>query len=138
MQHRYLTLYSLFLVACAPPPVVEPQYLEYLAIFNREAANRGLASNSDSTSVITADSMPDNVVGSCSMGRNEVHILRSYWNWADHSRRESLIFHELGHCVLFYEHTNNYPAIMFPYALNSEIYINNRSMLLDKFFSGSF
>ncbi|MBK26732.1 MAG: hypothetical protein CME70_22215 [Halobacteriovorax sp.] len=39
-------------------------------------------------------------------GRTEVIIRESWWNSASQALRESLLFHELGHCVLGRDHDN--------------------------------
>lgn len=140
-MHRVLTFSLVFIAACGPAPVVESQYVEYLARFNREATNRGLASDTRSISVTSVDSFDStlvNVVGLCMPGTGEIQILKSYWARATDSTHESLLFHELGHCALNYGHTNNYPAIMYPYVMTDSVYVSNRSILLDKFFNNNF
>jgi len=44
-------------------------------------------------------------IGYC-QGR-DVKILKSFWDWSTNSEKRTVIFHELGHCVLNLEHDDH-------------------------------
>lgn len=91
-----------------------------------------------------SDTMPDTgVIGYCQLSKvdmylPEVVLLRSYWLTSSEVTREILIYHELGHCLLNYDHieTDIYD-VMFPSIINQYYYIENRHAILDKFFDPS-
>jgi hypothetical protein len=64
-------------------------------------------------------------------------VLKSFWDSSTQARREQIIFHELGHCILSRSHTSNkdsgeeplsimYPTIFddYHYTLNHSYYIH--------------
>jgi len=66
---------------------------------------------------------------------SNVIIDESAWESYSHNKREVLVFHELGHCVLNRGHnkkkTNGRPeSIMYPYVLNGYSYFNHRDVYL--------
>jgi hypothetical protein len=67
-----------------------------------------------------------------------IAFLRSYWNSSSKTIKELLMFHELGHCFLNYDHvTSNSNDIMFPTLIDPTYYRENRDAVLDKFFDPS-
>jgi hypothetical protein len=91
-----------------------------------------------------SDSMPDpDVVGYCQLNTldmylPEIVLLHSYWLSSDPVVREILVYHELGHCLLNYDHVEtDITDIMFPNLINSVYYRENRDEILDNFFTGS-
>lgn len=77
-------------------------------------------------------------------GTTEVIIRESWWNSASQPLRESLLFHELGHCVLNRDHDNetheannfNYKAsLMNSVIVNSSQYNNHRAGYLTELFT---
>jgi hypothetical protein len=96
-------------------------------------------------SVVFQDFDYDEVIGLCQVepdGYRRVTILSRWWDAADETRREVLIFHELAHCVLDAEHDitvddDGVPAsLMYPMIKDSLIssYKKNRKKYLDKLF----
>lgn len=68
----------------------------------------------------------------------KIAFLRSYWNNSSRTTKELLMFHELGHCFLNYDHvTSNSNDIMFPTLIDPTYYRENRDAVLDKFFDPS-
>lgn len=47
-----------------------------------------------------------NAVGYCYKPTNSIEILRSYWAEIPNIKRQMLIFHELGHCLLDKKHSD--------------------------------
>jgi hypothetical protein len=67
-----------------------------------------------------------------------IAFLRSYWNSSSRTTKELLMFHELGHCFLNYDHvTSDIRDIMFPTLIDPTYYKENRDAVLDKFFDPS-
>lgn len=50
------------------------------------------------------DDIPGPVVGRCFLRDRRIEIEKNYWKYASESMRESLIYHELGHCYLNRDH----------------------------------
>lgn len=50
--------------------------------------------------------LPHDAAGLCHTSTKTVVILKPYWDKINESERETLIFHELGHCVLGKDHNN--------------------------------
>jgi len=63
---------------------------------------------------------------------DHIGINKEFWRWASNEQREVLIFHELGHCVLFQKHTKT--GIMQPELYASATYAFERKALLDELF----
>ena len=87
----------------------EPVLSTYLARFEREAALRGfnlnLADRNLTYSIIEIEEQ--NVAGYCQYHNNvatDIVIDKSFFEQASDSWREMVIFHELGHCVLYRGH----------------------------------
>ncbi len=79
------------------------------------------------------------VVGTCMRWTNgdwKISINQDYWQEVDKHARELLMFHELGHCLHWFDHRterkdDGYPmSIMYPYMFNGLYYNDNRSNYL--------
>lgn len=63
-----------------------------------------------------------------------------FWSVASDYEKEVLVFHELGHCILFRDHTTQLDAdgdpvsIMFPYTLDKLTFINKFGSYIDELF----
>ena len=84
--------------------------------------------------------------GRCSTGPGilpTIEIDRLFWSGADDARRENLMFHELGHCLLGRAHVETtdrlgYPiSVMYPYTLSSNLYAGRRTQYIAELFQGS-
>lgn len=93
-----------------------------------------------STSMEFADSPADeDWVGLCYNFSNHVKIDRTYWNTSDDAAKESLIFHELGHCAMDRDHTekllsNNCPASLMHPLILSACYKRNKELYIKELF----
>jgi hypothetical protein len=75
------------------------------------------------------------VEGSCSQdddGTLAIHLNPAYWRETSNARREAVIFHELGHCILGLSHSDS--GIMAPSGLAGWDYAANRENYLKQFF----
>ncbi|MDX1683632.1 MAG: hypothetical protein R3275_00260 [Saprospiraceae bacterium] len=91
-------------------PVADPETLEYyFEKFETEAAVRGIIidlEEYDLEARIDEIELP-NVAGTChysSQYPNRVTIDMDFWNTSSILSREMVVFHELGHCVLYRSH----------------------------------
>lgn len=71
----------------------------------------------------------------------QINIQRSFWEAATPETREILIFHELGHCILFREHNDEFDAhtlrpmsLMRSKILPSKTFKENREQYLKELF----
>jgi len=84
---------------------------------------------------IQFEELDDETVGLCAIysdGYREIEIDREYWDDAEESVRDELIFHELGHCILDLDHDEtlinkgNYyqipNSIMYPFTFGYTSY----------------
>jgi Zn-dependent peptidase ImmA (M78 family) len=92
---------------------ISPKLQSYFDTFAKEAAERGIevdfAKNGifGDLDIITSST---GAVGQCFHNKNSpnrVLIDVRYWNKIDSNSKEFLIFHELGHCILFREHLDS-------------------------------
>ena len=74
--------------------------------------------------------------GVCMTRHKEILIKKDAWNNMNNNERVVLFYHEIGHCVLDYDHID-YPGIMFPsWVAPSSIWGNGfESDLLEDFFN---
>lgn len=79
-------------------------------------------------------SLPEGVAGRCSMSFSSPKITVNVVTWGliSEERKEMLIFHELGHCILGLDHEDDYLAVMNTNLPTS--YFNNRVEMLTEFF----
>jgi len=104
----------------------------YYDRFNHEAHIRNV--NVDAYIMpIRFEPMPkgSHAIGTCYLF-DHIGINKEFWSWASEDQREVLIFHELGHCVLFQDHTET--GIMQPELYGSDTYQLERTALLDELF----
>ncbi|MEL6389759.1 MAG: sigma-70 family RNA polymerase sigma factor [Bacteroidota bacterium] len=106
-----ITILALLLVTgCAEESadigVVDPELATYFDTFKDEAELRGIEIEDfffEISGVLT--DLP-NASGQCASGqtRRELRVDQTYWNRVNDTKREFLIFHELGHCYLDLRH----------------------------------
>lgn len=90
-------------------------------------------------SIEFTDTIPSrDIVASCSGGKH-IAVYRPVWVKASHTKREMIIFHELGHCVLNREHssTTDKPSLMAESLISVRAYRENREYYLRELFSGA-
>lgn len=85
--------------------IVDARLVEYFQSFEYEASLRGVEIDYDAFPVFghIRNIQEADIAGTCSYDShnpNVVTIDLEYWNAASPSRREMVVFHELGHCVL--------------------------------------
>lgn len=90
---------------------VDERLWHYFASFEREAAYRKITIdlNAEGITGVIDNIAEDGVAGTCQYGRHISHVTvdEDYWNNSSSIRREFVVFHELGHCVLDRGHTED-------------------------------
>lgn len=91
---------------------IEEELMPYFNKFKDEAALRGIVVDYDAEGITASiTKIYDNsIVGQCIHNTetpNRISISETYWNQIDTGRREFLIFHELGHCILDRSHLDS-------------------------------
>ena len=89
-------------------PLVDEDLWPHFINFEEEAALRGYQFDLNLLEVtgFINDIPRDGVAGTCRSGSHtrEVTVDVNFWNNSGRLRRELVVFHELGHCVLFQDH----------------------------------
>ncbi|MDH3651716.1 MAG: hypothetical protein OEQ53_18675 [Saprospiraceae bacterium] len=91
------------------PDLVDPELRQYLVAFQEEAASRGIKVDYVKKPIEARIELHENDVqlGWCNYDfdtQNMITINNLFWPILDDFDKEKLVFHELGHCVLFRSH----------------------------------
>lgn len=145
----------------ALPPTygIEAEFVPLVDDFYIEASSRGLnlPRNLVLVSKSTLSAGGANTIGVCFYPTAErrfpyVEVKKSFWDSANYEAKRNLIYHELGHCLLYRDHTTSQQfapnigktiplSIMFPYiimAMSSDIinfYLNYESDYIEELFN---
>lgn len=120
---------------------IAEEVLPYLGKFLDEASARCLSVEPDVSIYFVSESDIDpgewsSAVGNCEIFSNHIEIRRSYWENANETEREILLFHELGHCLLsYYYHTDT--GLMREYLMPASVYLQDRTNILDQLYRSS-
>lgn len=110
-----LLVFILIFFSCSDAPkdvVIDPELQPYVDRFLAEAAKRGHdidLADSGLDMIFEVDISTADYAGQCryNLGANEIAIDRERWDDSNESRKEWLVYHELGHCVLDRGHRND-------------------------------
>ena len=129
---------------------VDPALYVYVVDFIAESRIAGRPVQIDNLSVRFTNALPDNILGNCTPynrgvdGRPAVLINTAYWEYESDTFKKVVVFHELGHCVLWRPHVltylgpnNNITSIMYP-SINTDIsvYADNWAYYMHELFYG--
>jgi len=93
----------------AADPGVDSRLIPLFELFEYEARIRGYQFDLQELGITgVIDQIAENgVAGTCQYGNHIAHVTvdESYWYNSTAARREMVVFHELGHCVLHRGHT---------------------------------
>lgn len=120
-MYRIISILFVFLAilifACSDDPTVsdvniDPEMQPYVDRFLAEASKRGMDIDLEDSGLdmkFEVDISTADYAGICryKLGANEIGIDRERWDESSESRKEWLIYHELGHCVLDRGHRND-------------------------------
>lgn len=126
---------------------IDNNLVEYVNDFVNESKLYGKPVVIDSLFVYFVPRLPGSTVALCYMtgimgdGIPTVQIDREFWTGASQTTKEVIIFHELGHCVLFREHLDTWnkgiaTSIMYPYIESDYMYSNNWNYYMYELFHG--
>jgi hypothetical protein len=129
-------LIAMTLVACGKKEVLDvaPEFQPYVGRFEQVSAKVGSPVTVSDLIVKFGPMLHKNENGACEVMSDKtptVTINEKVWNQMDDLERESLMFHELGHCVLHRNHKKEITAqgvpvsIMNPYRIDSFLYEEN-------------
>lgn len=115
-----------------------PIFNNYLVDFQLEALDRGIELNVSDVPVNYGDLSKDGAIGQCKLLNGhlpEIRVSKEYWDIANESDREQLMYHELFHCILKLKHDNTKLSIMNEYHLFEGVYKANKESLLNDAFN---
>ncbi len=97
--------------AATAEPDIDPIYQTYYEHFLEDAAKEHTDVNPSGLTIITVPSIANDkkgivTRGDCLMSAKRVRISKKYWDLSTEGQREHLIYHELGHCLLYRHHTD--------------------------------
>jgi len=154
-----ILLILLFLTGCGmtvPPidiidgveftfPSSNPIFNQYKNSFEDEYSSvTGGSINTSNIRINLVEKMDNSFIGVCSTwkGGEEIFIKESYWNVASEESKETLLYHELGHCALKKGHNNERyrgynVSIMNSYNLPDHYIEDMRDSLFEELFNSS-
>jgi len=100
-------------------------------LVDRNDINIGMGEN-DEFAYEVRDNTMISVLGYCRPDRKTIRIKESHWTMISDVEREIIIFHELGHCVLFLDHFDDAIDIMNSRRMEPILYFQHRQDLLDR------
>lgn len=137
-----LIFIALVTSSCGPIPLIRDikAASTFIAMFESEAANRGVKTTNislitDFTDLSYGDHDGYVLLGICTHTNEGVPWIRLDWDrWKKLSdtRKEVLVFHELGHCFRGLGHTNG--GIMNAVMISDQDYLNNRESYINDLF----
>lgn len=152
MKGLFLLIILLFLASCGKKAqdykegdkplfiTSNPVFDSYKSNFEQDYYNSTGQSLSTSNIPINFKDIEDgNVVGRCYYigSFREIVIDLNYWALANATKREILVFHELGHCALDRNHqeltkNGNPVSIMFPSVISDTLYNTHKTDYLEE------
>lgn len=96
-----------------PIPHVETEFDSYVQQFIQDAASRGVYLDYPKNANISFADLKGNTIGTCwhiprFSEQFAIEISKSYWESASIENKTSVIYHELGHCMLNKSHVEKY------------------------------
>jgi hypothetical protein len=124
------------LVGCGPVKQTHPDFIKYINSFETELNLKVKTTIVYKSIVLSEEELKKSrSVGTCyryaNSNKNFIDIEKQYWDAASEAVKEQLIFHELGHCELNLDHTEEKistpfgsipKSIMFPYVFGNQMY----------------
>jgi hypothetical protein len=146
-----LLLFSLSLSSCSRGPIpgkvvdIAPEFKPYVEDFIANGKNQNVSIVIDDLSIQFGAMHYSNSIGECYMhdrgtsGTPEIVINKAAWDSYSVTSREALLFHEMGHCVLWREHVSTWTgsivtSIMYPYIQVDSMYLNNWNYYMNELF----
>ncbi len=138
-----ILILTLLLAAPACGKTSAERTQELLYKFEDDAARYSLHVDTDTLTVKFVDTIGGRFVGACAPILKEIWLVKSYWRSASGADQESLMYHELGHCLLDRGHNDNHngpyglpSSIMRRTGLQGDVYETYRDYYLKELFQG--
>ena len=119
----------LFLISCAPNQPAVLDFGPYEDLFYKEASVERV--NWDYILVDAGGSF----WGRCHKAQGYIEVDKKVWERVSNTLREMLVFHELGHCALSRQHSDNKESLMQAPLMNPDYYKDHRAEVLEELFS---
>lgn len=153
---RFLILIAILFTSCCrfvhePVFNVDSELLPYLSEFEQLSARekKPLGRTQDLVMVFVDSFKEIEVLGKCTIGAPYmitpvVRISREHWEYLTDMAKEQLVYHELGHCLLYRGHTETYTTIdgkripksvMISYEISDNTYTTNRAYYIHELFN---
>ncbi len=150
---RLIYILLIFTIGCNQKLVVpkrveiEPTLQIYVDNFLSEAKNQGKTIVIDNLLVSYSSHLKPTTLGECYMydrgtiGNPTIHINTLGWDGKQEILKTEIMFHELGHCVLWREHISAWTngivsSIMYPFIQSPDMYTNNWDYYMGELFNG--
>ncbi len=129
-------------------PLADKELWSYFQNFEEEALLRGFKYDLNTLEItaVIETITEEGVAGTCQYGQHIHHVTidEDFWKYSSTLIREMVVFHELGHCVLHKDHTEEYDSngnclsIMNSGTVECNVaYTNqNRTYYIDELFTG--
>lgn len=138
-------LWLLLLMGCGRIPAIDPKLQPYVNSFLASASAHSTFIDSSRIDVHFVDNISGgDVVGQCEMSTGVVSINNSFWDLYNEIQHENIVWHELGHCLLFRFHkftfiniynTQEPTSIMFPRMLDWGYYEDHHNSYATELFA---
>jgi len=123
----YFSLLIIFLLSCCgktPLQYIDPVLLPYIQQFQQDATiHTANTSGLKDIRQFIFDTLPAGIAGEClgyteqdgmiSESYEEIHISIDKWKTLEETVKVGLIYHELGHCLYRFAHSDNLQSIMY-------------------------
>lgn len=149
-----IILISLTFAGCGRH-IVDADFTKYVDSFNDAATKRGYlvdgktgyrGTNGLNIEFATEKLYPkytgnENAIAVC-QGGSSILVDKDYWDSTSDTKKEMLIYHELGHCVLKRDHRDDFDGYQYVSLMNIGLvdetnYRNHRETYLDELFKES-
>lgn len=137
MRRNFPLCVLFWLVSCGHTPYKNfGGFGAYIQKFEEESVKYNKKQEVIDLTVSFSSNLKSGVAGNCFIGVNttpKISVSSEIWEMLTEERREMLIFHELGHCILGYEHDESKSSIMYKELPMS--YFGHRDEMLTYFFT---
>jgi hypothetical protein len=121
MNTLFLLLQCLILATGCNSAHIRDDFAPYYRSFLREAAKRGVGAAKKVSIEFSDDLDEAGVCEESPVGTAMIKINRRIWDRQPFSKKEALVFHELGHCVLGRDHRDSETIVFWNIKIPSSI-----------------
>lgn len=142
-----------FLIGCSSPEpkvlFVDKAFTSYVEEFIHAGASVNHPVTVDNLIIVFSTELDDDILGVCEQttdGTPRIQISLQNWVTSIEIEKKAVVFHELGHCVLWLDHdevwintlqSDNVPrSLMYPYIEDAYIYTKYWNYYINELFNG--